>query len=243
MPLEAVTGPWRLPRRPWTMIQVWNDLLFAHWPVPPGTLRPLVPDALQLDTFDGEAWVGIVPFRVARSRPRALPPIPGMASFPELNLRTYVTLNGKPGVYFFSLDAASLLAVIGARVGFQLPYFYARMACARRDGEVIFASRRRLPGPKPAVFAARYAPEGSPFEPVPGTLDHWLAERYCLYTIVAGRPFRADIHHRPWSLQRAGGEITHNTLAAAHGITLPDRPPLLHFAREQPTLIWWLAPA
>src|ERR1700758_2464987 len=120
--------PWSLPSGSWIMMQTWHDLLFAHWPIRQEQLRPLVPPQLPLDTFDGQCWVGVVPFWMSGVRARGVPPLPGLARFPELNVRTYVAYKDKPGVYFFSLDAANFPAVWAARTFFHLPYFYARMS-------------------------------------------------------------------------------------------------------------------
>ncbi len=217
------------------MRQEWNRLLFAHWSLPPDTLRPLVPQRLALDTFDGRCWVAVTPFHLSGLRP------PGVAfgglAFPELNVRSYVTLNGKPGVYFLSLDAGSVLAVFGARMFYALPYFFAsmRVGC---DGDVIRYRSRRSHMGKTAEFHGRYRPVSAPRNSVAGSLEHFLTERYCLYAAEAGRLYRAEIHHVPWPLQDAEAEISRNTMAAAAGIQLPDDPPLLHYAEKIEVLVW-----
>ena len=217
------------------MAQTWHDLLFAHWPVDARALRPLVPSALELDLFETCCWVGVAPFRMSNIHARGLPPFPGLGAFPELNVRTYVTLGNKPGVYFFSLDAANFVAVWGARMFYRLPYFAARMACVARGEEILYRSRRRSGG---AEFRARYQPIAPVRLREKGALEHWLTERYCLYATAAGRVFRAEIHHQPWPLQDAEAEIEGNSMASAAGIELPQRPPLLHFARKLEVLIW-----
>jgi uncharacterized protein YqjF (DUF2071 family) len=231
--------PWPLPRGPWLMTQKWHDLLFAHWPVPAAALRPLVPAALPLDTWEGRAWVGVVPFRMTGVRPRAVPPLPGLSAFLEVNVRTYVTLGGKPGVYFFSLDAENPLAVRAARSLFNLPYFDAGMSL-ERDGEAIgYRSRRTHRGAPPAELAASYRPVGEPAPAAAGSLDAWLTERYCLYSVGRrGRARRLEIHHAPWPLQPAEADLSRNTLAAAAGLELPAMPPLLHFARRLDVVFW-----
>src|SRR5215813_5206086 len=163
------------------MAQTWHDLLFAHWPIDPAVLRQLVPPQLPLDLFQGRCWIGVVPFRMSNIYMRYCPPIPGCSRFPELNVRTYVTLEGKAGVYFFSLDAAKLMAVWAARTFYHLPYFHAEMSC-RNDGESITyrSSRRR----EVADFRGKYRPTKPVELALPGTLEHWLTERYCLYTMV-----------------------------------------------------------
>ncbi len=217
------------------MTQTWNDLLFAHWPVSFDHLRPLVPRELPLDVFNGQCWVGVVPFYMTNVRPRAVPPLPLLSQFAELNVRTYVTLNNQPGVYFFSLDAASLPAVWGARTFYHLPYFYAVMQVRGEQGRVFYQSRRRGGN---ADLQATYAAVSDVRQPALGTLDHWLTERYCLYTVYRGRIFRCDIHHRPWPLQDAEATIALNTMHTAAKISLPSSPPLLHFSAKQEVLIW-----
>lgn len=229
--------PWPLPTQPWVMTQVWHDLLFAHWPVPPATLIAHIPPGLQLDTYAHQAWVGVVPFRMSGIHLRGLPPIPGFDAFLELNVRTYVTCEHKPGVLFFSLDASNPVAVAVARRWFHLPYFYARMHM--QDEEYI--SQRIHRGAPAADFLAHYRPTGEPFRAESGTLAHWLTERYCLYTADShGQLYRGDIHHIPWPLQRAEARIYLNTMTLPHGIRLPDTPPLLHFARRLDVCIWSL---
>jgi uncharacterized protein YqjF (DUF2071 family) len=231
--------PWPLPAGSWILEQSWHDLLFAHWPVDAGALRAVVPRPLEIDVFSGRGWIGVVPFRTTGLRLRGLPPLPLVSRFPELNVRTYVTLDGKPGVYFFSLDATSVPAVIGARTLFRLPYHRAAMHVANEGNRIRFQSRR-LDDDTGAEFSARYWPTGAVFHATePGTIEHFLAERYCLYTGALGpRILRVEIHHAPWPLQPAAVEIDTNTMARAAGIVLPDAAPLAHFARAQPTLVW-----
>jgi uncharacterized protein YqjF (DUF2071 family) len=237
---RAADRPWPAPREPWIMRQTWQDLLFAHWPMPTEALRERIPAALTLDTFDGEAWLGIVPFRMAHVHLRGLPPVPTAETFPELNLRTYVTYNGTPGVWFFSLDAASRLAVRAARLAFHLPYFEAQMQAETwQDGRVQYRSLRVHPGSPPCELAATYAPTGTVFEARRGSLEEWLTARYCLYsTDRTGRLYRGDIHHVPWPLQPAEAAIERNSIASLQGFTLPDVPPLLHFSGTLDMICW-----
>ncbi len=224
------------------MAQTWHDLLFAHWPVPAHRLRGLVHPALTLDTFDARAWLGVVPFRMSGVRPRFFPPVPGPSAFAELNVRTYVVAEGKPGVVFFSLDATNGLAVSLARRFFHLPYFRARMTCAAEGDGIRYASRRTQRDAPLAEFRGRYAPTGPVALAAPGSLDHWLTERYCLYAEDPGAGLhRCEIHHVPWPLQPARAEIELNTMADPVGISL-DGPPLLHFARRLDVVVWWLQP-
>jgi len=236
--------PWPRPAGPWAMTQSWHDLLFAHWPVAPEMMRSLLPPQLELDTFDGAAWVGVVPFRMSGVRPRWLPALQWLSAFPELNVRTYVksrnAAHPKPGVYFFSLEAANLVAVWLARTLFKLPYFNAAMHL-KDDGHTIdYTSRRTHRGALPAQFIGQYAPSGEVYRAGVDTLEQWLTERYSLYTVDGRRAYIGEIHHQPWPLQPADAEIQINTMAAASGITLPDVPPLLHFVRRLDVVVWLL---
>jgi len=234
-PLDKIDHrPWPLPHEPWLMKQFWRDLLFAHWPVPPRRLRPLVPAALPLDTFDGQGWITIAPF-LMEIRPRGLPTPPGFARIPELNCRTYVTLEGKPGVYFFSLDITSAAAVWGARTFYHLPYFRSDMRVYKSAEAISYSSKRRR---AKAVWTATYEPISPVQLSSPGTIDYFLTERYCLYTTHHARALRADIHHLPWPLQQARAEIHENTIADAAGIALHGPPAILSFAREIEVLVW-----
>jgi len=221
------------------MAQSWRDLLFAHWPVDREVLGPLIPPQLQVDTFEGQAWVAVVPFHMTGVRLRGMPAMPWLSAFPELNVRAYVTLGGKPGVWFFSLDAGNSLAVAIARAWFHLPYFRARMTCEERQGWIHYQSERTHRGAQPALLVNRYRPVDEVFSPRPGTLEHFLTERYCLYTADArGRLIRGEIHHPPWSLQLAEAQFAGNTMAKAAGIVLPARNPLLHFSPRQDVVVW-----
>jgi uncharacterized protein YqjF (DUF2071 family) len=217
------------------MKQTWHDLLFAHWPLPPAQIRPLVPPQLPLDLFDGQCWVGVIPFWMSGVRLRGLPPLPGLSRFPELNVRTYVTYGGKPGVYFFSLDAANHFAVRAARRFFHLPYFYARMDSSQRAGAIFYSSSRTQ---TPAELHASYRPTIPVQSSEKGSLTDWLTARYCLYTTHRNWIYRSEIHHPPWPLQAAEAEFERNTMAAAAKIALPDLPPLLHFSKRLEVLIW-----
>lgn len=230
--------PWPLPNRPWVMTQTWESLLFAHWSLPPEHVRALVPPQLTLDTFDGQAWVGVVPFTITGIRGRFLPPVWGFTGFHELNVRTYVTYNGKPGVWFFSLDAAHRLAVEGARTTYSLPYFNARMRMETDGATVRYHSERTDRRGGQGAFAGTYRPIGEPYRAQAGTLEYFLTERYCLYSVTRRGVFRAQIQHPPWDLQAAEAEITTNTVAQHFGIMLPQTAPLLLYSGRQPTLVW-----
>lgn len=239
--LENVSHrPWPLPAGPWVMAQTWHDLLFAHWPIPVAALRPHIPAQLEIDTFEGQAWLAVVPFRMSGVRVRAAPALPWLSNFPELNVRTYVTMAGKPGVWFFSLDAGNPLAVAIARAWFHLPYFRARMSCEERDGWIHYRSERTHRGSPAGSLESQYRPIGEVLSAAPGTLEHFLTERYCLYTADRrGRIIRGEIHHPPWTLQLAEASFARNTMAEA---SLPSLPrlasPLLHFSRRQDVVVW-----
>ena len=223
------------------MVQRWHDLLFAHWRVATSELRLLIPAPLEIDTFDGTAWIGVIPFYMSGVRMRAAPPVPTAHAFEELNVRTYVTLDGRPGVWFFSLDAASSLAVIGARLGIRLPYFRAAMQMTRQDGTVDYRSERWPIAGHPASFAATYRGTGPAARAAPGSLEHFLTERYALYASDGKRIWRGDIVHPPWKLQTAEARIERNSMIAAAGVGAPAHEPLLHFAAFQDVRFWWPA--
>lgn len=216
----------------------WEDLLFLHWPLDPAVLAPRLPEGLEPDLFEGTAWIAVVPFRMARTRLRGLPPFPGTASFPELNVRTYVRHHGRPGVWFFSLDAASPPAVWTARTFFHLPYRHASMEVGVEGDTVHYRSVRRGTGPKIA-FEARFRPTGPATRSVPGSLEHWLTERYRLYSADGrGRIWSGDVAHDPWPLQPAEAAVTTNTMLMPLGLEIPDSRPLGHFARRVDVRAW-----
>jgi uncharacterized protein len=235
--------PWPLPRGPWVMRQTWCDLLFAHWPVPARSLRGLVPAGIEIDEREGTSWVGVVPFRMEGVTARGLPDVPGLSAFPELNLRLYVRVDDKPGVWFISLDATSWLTVWGARRFFHLPYFHADMEAREEGGRVVYRSVRGSGtdgGGARVEFRGSYGPTSDVFESRPGSLEHFLTERYCLYAQASdGAILRAEIHHRPWPLQAASADIAENTIGDAQGIALPGPPALLHFSRRLDVVNWW----
>jgi uncharacterized protein YqjF (DUF2071 family) len=232
------------PSGRWLISQYWNNLLFAHWPVPASSLAPLVPEGLQVDTFQGSAWLGIMPFWMDRIKFHGLPPIPGARSFPDLSLRTYVReeRTGTQGVVCLSLDASNLLAVAAGRAFYRLPYHWAEMHMAQRtEREFSFFSRRRFAG-RSVVFKARYrglGPSRKLAENRPGTLESFLIERYCLFsTNRDGQPIRATLHHSSWPLEEAQAEIEQNNLAEVLGLQLPDQEPVLHYSRQLAVYVW-----
>jgi uncharacterized protein YqjF (DUF2071 family) len=230
--------PWRVPPRPWVMGQSWCDLLFAHWPVDPNAVRPHVPPQVALDLRDGQAWISITPFEVRGTRLRGTWPPPLLSRFPELNVRTYVTVADRPGIWFFSLDAGSALAVAAARTAYRLPYFRARMRIDRPAASTIeYVSERDDPRGAPAVLRARYRPLGGHRHPAPGSLEAWLVERDRLYTVDGGRVDAGDIHHRPWTVQDAHADLRVNTMTEAFGVDL-DGDPVLQYAGRQDVVFW-----
>jgi uncharacterized protein YqjF (DUF2071 family) len=222
--------PWPLPEEPWTSAQSWVDLAFLHWPVDADELRRLVPDSVELQTFDGTAWLGIVAFLLTGLRVRGLPPIPGLSTFPELNVRTYVTDRDRPGIWFFTLDAGSVWFVEAAKRLYRLPYQHARMGCERSGEHVQYEAAR-----VGAAFSGRYRGVGELFHAEPGSLEEFLTERYCLYTEDGGRLYRADIHHPPWDLQRGEASIDLNTIAP---LPLAHDGPHVLFSPRQDVVVW-----
>jgi uncharacterized protein YqjF (DUF2071 family) len=218
------------------MGQTWDDLLFVHYAVPLEQLRPLVPDGLDVEQHSGSAWLGVTPFVVTGLRVRGLLPLPFASGFSELNVRTYVTRDGRPGIWFFSLDASSQLAVEAGRRLYRLPYFRADISIRRRGAEIVYDCSRG----DGKAFSATYAPAGDVVEAEPGSLEHFLTERYCLYAEHDGAIQRADIHHRPWPLQPAQARIELNTMPP---VKVPDGDPLVHFSARQDVVIWPLEAA
>jgi uncharacterized protein YqjF (DUF2071 family) len=237
---EAPARP--LSRAPWLAAQTWEDLLLAHWPVDLERLRAAVPAPLPIDTFAGQAWVSVVPLTIRGSRLRLTPPPPLVGAFPEVNLRTYGTVGGRPGIVFLSLDADNPLFVALVRALYRLPYLHARIRMRRR-GATVEVQGRRTDGRAPAAsFAASYRAVGDAAPAAPGSLEHWLVERYCAYTADRrGRLLRVRIDHPPWLLQPGEATLRVNELGAAFGLDLSGGPALLHVVRRTPAVFW--APA
>jgi uncharacterized protein YqjF (DUF2071 family) len=231
-------APTHRPRQWAVMRQKWRDLLFIHWPINPEALRPLIPSQLELDLFEGTAYVGLVPFTMTGVRPVGLPAVAGLSSFHETNVRTYVRLADRdPGVWFFNLEAANSIAVVLARRLFHLPYHFARMFLEResttgphRPASILYSGTRRWPGPLPASYSVRAIPVG-PIQRAPvGTVDYFLVERYILFTAWKSRLYQGRVHHTPYPLQSAKILSLDETLLAAAGIERPEVAPLAHFA-------------
>lgn len=235
---QTAHRPWQLPGRSWAMHMVWHELAFLHWAVEPSALARQLPTGLDLDLFDGRAWLGVVPFRMSQVRPRFCPSVPGLSAFPEINLRTYVTRDEKPGVWFFSLDVTQSLAVAIARTGFHLPYFKAAMSMETSAREVLYSSRRKA---NEGAFEGKYGPSGPVQLAEPGSLEEFLTERYCLYAAnKRGRIFRGEIHHAAWPLQPAQFEIQRNTMAAQIGLDLDPTQAIGHYAERLDVVAWGL---
>lgn len=218
------------------MGQTWEDLLFVHYRVPVEELRALVPDGLDVQEHSGSGWLGVTPFVVTALRARGLLPLPFASSFRELNVRTYVARDDRPGIWFFSLDASSRLAVEAARRLYRLPYFRAEISVRRRGEEILYDCSRD----DGKAFSAAYRPNGDVLDAEPGSLEHFLGERYCLYARHEGRLYRADIHHRPWPLQAVDARIDLNTMSP---LKVADDDPLVHFSARQDVVIWPLEDA
>jgi uncharacterized protein YqjF (DUF2071 family) len=217
----------------------WANLAFLHWRLPIDEVRARVPAELTLDLHEGDAWLGITPFEMRNVHLVGLPAVPTARDFPELNVRTYVRLGDRAGVYFFSLDAASLLAAIGARVATGLPYFHAGMSAREVKDDVVYSSDRVEEHATPARFRARYRPAGDVFRSQPGSLEYFLTERYSLFVKAAGVLRRLDIEHVPWPLQPGSADIEVNTMAQAAGFKLPADAPHVLFSRQLSVVAHW----
>ena len=241
-PCHVSHRPWPLPHLPWMMKQTWTDLLFANYPIKLEVLQKLVPNVLPLDSFNGMGWIGVVPFHMTDIRLRGLPSLPGTDRFPELNIRTYVTLDGKPGVYFFSLDAAHWLAVWVAKTFYHLPYMYADLILKHNGPIIDFESKRR--SGENAKLVCNYWPISEPYHAAKGSFDEWMSARYCFYTLNnKGMPLRCDLLHQPWLLQHAEAVFSQNTILSNQGIQVESDQPILHFSKKMEVRTWPLVHA
>jgi uncharacterized protein len=220
------------------MYQNWGKLLFMHWRIDERLLRPLIPAELEMDSFDGSAWIGVIPFTMWGIRASFLPPVPGTNSFHELNVRTYVSFNGVAGVWFLSLDAANRLAVWAARKFYSLPYFNAKMAL-QQDGKTIEYSSTRADKRGAAAHLRTSWTIGDRLpQSSPGSLDFFLTERYCLYSERKEKLYRARIHHQRWPLQKAQLNSVKSSVIESHGLPSPEGDPLLHYSEKIKVGIW-----
>jgi len=235
--IERLAARERPEGRP-IMHQAWGKLLFMHWRIEARVLRPLIPKRLEIDTFDGSAWIAITPFTMwdIRALPPFLPAIPGLSSMHEMNVRTYVHKDRVPGVWFFSLDANSAAAVLAARTFFFLPYYHAEMELDQ-DGNKIKYSSVRSDDPPAELQATWTIGERLPFSH-PGSLEFFLTERYCLYSERGGNLYRGRIHHEPWPLQEAALTFFNSTMIESQGLPTPKDAPLLHYCEEIKVDIW-----
>lgn len=233
-----------MPKTRWALTQRWNDLLFAHWPIPAAAIAGRLPEGLVVDTIEGSAWISIVPFWMDAVKFTDFPFLPRMSSYPELHMRTYVRerYTNARGIFFFSLEAARVAAVVLERLIHQLPYHWARIRLEHREDRECRYQSERLLTKQPVRFKARYrglGPTRRLASRPQGTLEHFLTERYCLFTANShGRLLRGEIHHAPWPLEEAEAEIELNDLPAVNGISLPDTKPLLHYSRELVVYMW-----
>lgn len=216
--------------------QRWEHLLFLHWAADPQQLRPLIPSALDIDLFDGKAWIGITPFHLEDVRPTMLPAFPGMSSFDELNVRTYVTHKGIPGIWFFSLDASKLMAVVAARMFFMLPYYKAEIRFRREQSQFNFELQRK--GPPEASFKARWQIGQRLRDPDIDSLAFFLMERYCYFAVDSTRIYETRIYHHPWILDEAVIQEFSSSMIRSLGLAEPVADPLLHFAGTQDVEVW-----
>jgi uncharacterized protein len=216
----------------------WGKLLFMHWPISERVLRPLIPENLNIDTFEGTAWIGITPFTLWDVRLSFFTAVPWLSDFHELNVRTYVHFNGVPGVWFFSLDTNSILTVLGARSLYHLPYFNAKIDLDEKDGAIYYDLKRMIN--PPARFSGSWKAGDKLPEAEPGTLEFFLVERYCLYSTDKKNLYRCRIHHRPWPLQQAELLSYQSTMIDSHGLPTPECHPLLYYANALDVDIWSL---
>lgn len=226
--------PWPVPSGPWVMQQEWLDLLFLHWEITPDALRPYIPQNLEIDTFEGKAWLAVVPFSMKGVAPRGFPKPSCLSDFPEINIRTYVIKDGKPGVWFFSLDVPHRLPVWIARSLFHLPYFRAQMQVEKRGEKTRYQSTFQN-----RHFAASYRGLTA-FTPDKGSFEEWSTERYCLYAqSKSGQLFRGEVQHPSWPLQTADYEIETNTMLDAFPVG--QMHPSVLYSKQLPVAVWWPA--
>lgn len=233
------------PTGPVVMRPRWQHLLFLHWEFEPAVVQKLLPEGLEVDTFEGKAYVGLVPFVMENVRPHFLPNLGRYGqwyeNFAELNVRTYVVRDGVPGVWFFSLDAASAPAVVTARAWFNLPYFKARMRFWRgRDGALRYSSKRLWPRPTPAYFSACYRVEGEAAPAAEGSLEQSLVERYVLYSKRGGQFYSGRVHHEPYQIQQARLEHLRESCVEAAGFNRPATAPHIVYSRGVEVEVWGL---
>ena len=236
---EVAHRPWKMPKKPWVVRQDWIDLGFLHWKVDPEELRKIVPEPLEIDLFQGEAFVGVVPFRMDQVRLRFTPPVPYFSSFPEINVRTYVRYKGKSGVFFISLDAHSRMMVWQGRSTFQLPYYLAEMKHVPMENGWHYFSQRQT-NQEEWVFEAKQHRKGDEYQAASNTLIHFLSERYCLYVVEpTGKVVSVDVHHKPWPIYDSSIEIKKNTMITKFSGIDPLKPDFVHASHGVECVGWW----
>jgi uncharacterized protein YqjF (DUF2071 family) len=230
---ETKHRPFPLPKSPWILTQVWNDMLFLHYQIDPTLLRSYVPEELEIDLYEGKAWISIIPFKITKMRARGLPHFPYLHTYLELNVRTYVKYKGVPGIYFFSLDADKLLAVLGAQVGLGLPYKKAHMYFQQERDQFYFQSVRES-SKQTYQLDVQYERKQILYEPLPDSLDFWLLERYSMYSILGNLIIRGDIHHDQWKVSMVHAHISTNTmLDFLQDEKLDPTPQHMHYSRRK----------
>ena len=231
--------PFPLPSSPWLLSQVWEDLLFMHYPMDPNVLRNYIPLELELDVYENRGWITIIPFRVTKTKGKGFPPLPLLNSYLELNVRTYVTYNGIPGIYFFSLDANHPLFVMGAKLSVGLPYKHAHMKFQQQKNGFHFKSERYLDKSDSEKVDLIYKPGDVLFESLPGSLDHWLLERYCMYSFLGKKLLRGDIHHDKWKVSKAKVTTLINTMTSFFPVySIVKIPSLLHYSNRRRVFVY-----
>lgn len=234
---ELEHRPWEMPKNPWIWRQSWKELSFLHFPVAVEELKKRVPQALEIDSFEGTAWVSLVPFFMEDVMMRNLPSIYPFKKFPELNARTYVKYGGKTGVYFFSLDASSLNFVLGGRIAFNLPYYLAKMKIEKKkQGHYHYQSQRRFANKQQFDVEIQY--DDASFSAEKGSFEHWVAERYCLFTANQKKVSCVEVHHAPWQLHHASCKIHANDLLKTLGIQPLQQEPICHFSPGVDVIAW-----
>ncbi|MEK3889702.1 YqjF family protein [Bacillus sp. FSL K6-3431] len=235
---ETVQRPFPLPSKPWVMTQMWENLLFSHWPIPLDIIRKHVPPSLKMDLYQGSAWLGVIPFYVNHMKLRGVPEIPYLRSYIELNVRTYVTYQGKPGIYFFRLDANKWPAVIGGRIVAFLPYRLAQMNMKITDNKIYFQSESQNPSGSKKVLNLTYSSTSKAYLPPQNSLEYWLFERYCFFTARGNHLYRGDIHHDRWRVCSAEAMVHTNTIASFLPHSFFESSPLVHFTAQKKVFIW-----
>ncbi|MCJ7842651.1 DUF2071 domain-containing protein [Lederbergia sp. NSJ-179] len=236
--LETNQRPFPLPESRWLMTQTWNHLLFCHWPIDEKVIQPLIPPEFELDKFAGKAWLGVIPFQVTDMRIRGLPKPPYLHTYLELNIRTYVTYKGTPGIYFLALDADKWSAVWGGKIGALLPYRKANMEMQERKNRIHFQSKPLDPSQKERTLSIQYQPISESYSPTTDSLEYWLFERYCFFILFKNRVFRGDIHHNHWKVSQAVAKIDQPFF-----FTLFQNrhdAPLFHYTRKKQAFMWML---